>query len=136
MSGYVDECAKELEEIVGERNVVILDDRYLNGMKFHLDEYNIKLPSGKIITHPAREWSVTEAWEDMVRNKSYEEIKVNGLIVNIDDLQNIPMYRINKQWIEKMKADGYTIIDVGNPLGNDMESLFYNLEKRTMQWTE
>lgn len=72
----------------------------------------------------------------MVRNKSYEEIKVNGLIVNIDDLQNIPMYRINKQWIEKMKADGYTIIDVGNPLGNDMESLFYNLEKRTMQWTE
>lgn len=46
------------------------------------------------------------------------------------------MYKINKQWIEKMKVDGYTIIDIGNPLSNDMESLFYNLEKRTMQWTE
>ena len=44
------------------------------------------------------------------------------------------MYKINKQWIEKMKSDGYTIIDIGNPLSNDMESLFYNMEKGVMGW--
>ena len=35
-----------------------------------------------------------------------------------------------------MKSEGYTIIDIGNPLGNKMESLFYKLEKWTMQWVE
>lgn len=44
------------------------------------------------------------------------------------------MYKINKQWIEKMKSDGYTIIDIGNPLSNSVESMFYNMEKGVMGW--
>lgn len=33
-----------------------------------------------------------------------------------------------------MESDGYTIIDIGNPLGNKMESLFYKLEIETVNW--
>lgn len=45
------------------------------------------------------------------------------------------MYKVNKQWIEKMKNDGYNIIDIGDPLNiGEKTSLFYNLEKKTMGW--
>jgi hypothetical protein len=29
----------------------------------------------------------------------------------IADIEKIPMYKVNKQWIEKMKNEGYEIID-------------------------
>ena len=59
----------------------------------------------------------------------------NGYFISNEiDLEGIPMYKINKQWIEKMNVEGYTIIDIGNPLNNSMESLFYNMEKGVMGW--
>ena len=83
MSGYVDECAKELEEIVGKGNVVILDDRYLNGMKFHLDEYSFTPSEGEPIVFPAKDWSVTEALNDMTNNEVYDKIRnEKGFIYN------------------------------------------------------
>ena len=32
-----------------------------------------------------------------------------------DDLKNLPMYKLNKQWIEKMKNEGYEVINIGTP---------------------
>ena len=63
----------------------------------------------------------------------YVDIKVNGFITTIDNLKNTPMYKINLKWIETLKSEGYTIIDIGNPFKQE-ESLFYNLEKQIMGW--
>jgi len=115
--------------------VVILDDRYLNGMKFHLDEYVFTPSKGESITFSSKDWSVKEAWSDMTKNKVYDKIRdEKNYISNQMDLEGIPMYKINKQWIEKMKTEGYTIIDIGNPLEDSMESIFYNMEKGVMEW--
>ena len=71
----------------------------------------------------------------MTKNKVYDKIRdEKNYISNQMDLEGISMYKINKQWIEKMKTDGYTIIDIGNPLENSMESIFYNMEKGVMGW--
>lgn len=37
----------------------------------------------------------------------------------------------NKRWIEKLKYEGYTVIDMGNPNGREA-SIFYEMEKRIM----
>ena len=130
----IETVAKDLEDLVGKGNVVILDDRYLNGMTFRLEEYSIVLSNGTKVTQPARNWSQSEAWSDMRMNDVYKKVKTDGFITNKNDLKNTPMYRVNKQWIEKMKSDGYTIIDIGNPLSNSVESMFYNMEKGVMGW--
>ena len=130
----IETVAKNLEELVGKGNVVILNDKYLNGLKFHLDEYEFFSTKGDLIEFPSKDWSVNDALNDLMNNEKYKAIKQNGFISTIDDIQETPMYKINKQWIEKMKSDGYTIIDIGNPLNNETESLFYSLEKSIMQW--
>ena len=132
--------------------VRILDDAYLGGQKFKLGDYEYTLPSGKKVSYKKGykiyddedevkyilegndEWTVDMAWNDMVNNPAYREIKKNGFVNNVDDLENLPMYKLNKQWIEKMKNEGYEIIDIGNPLNIKEESLFYKLEKFIMNF--
>lgn len=73
------------------------------------------------------------AWNDMRYNPAYDDIKdAEGFINNVDDLKNLPMYKLNKQWIEKMKDEGYEVINIGNPTNEARKSLFFNMEKSTM----
>ena len=79
------------------------------------------------------DWTVDMAWQDMAFNPEYIGVKNSqGFITNIDDLKHLPMYKINKLWIEKMKNEGYEVIGIGNPTLENTESLFYNMEKSTM----
>ena len=43
------------------------------------------------------------------------------------------MYKANKIWAEKLKSQGYTIIDIGYPQDQNLgPSLFYNMELTTI----
>ncbi len=39
------------------------------------------------------------------------------------------------QWIKKLLDEGYTIIDMGDPLGLGI-SIFYNAEKKLLGWLQ
>lgn len=145
MSGYVDECAKELEKIVGEGNVVILDDAWLkkanSGMEktFHIDAYDAKLSNGELIHFEAKDWTVNSAWENMSkpRNKSvydpYRRVRNSDDFIPEIDVPQIPMYKVNEKWINEMKSNGYEIINIGNPFGID-DGPFFKMEKTIMNF--
>jgi len=39
------------------------------------------------------------------------------------------MYKANQQWANKLISDGYEVIDMGYPIGQNLgPSLFYNME--------
>jgi hypothetical protein len=46
------------------------------------------------------------------------------------ELKATSMYQENKSWIEKMKSQGNTIVDVGNPNNEATVSYFYDMEKK------
>ncbi|PSL27433.1 RHS repeat domain-containing protein [Dyadobacter jiangsuensis] len=49
-----------------------------------------------------------------------------------EDLPETLMYKANKQWAEKLKSEGYTVIDMGYPDDMNSTSLFYDIETRTL----
>lgn len=52
----------------------------------------------------------------------------NGYISEVD-LPNTLMYKANQQWVQKLIDDGYEIIDIGYPVGENLDpSLFYTME--------
>jgi len=126
-------ATKRLSRTLGKENILAFDDAYIRGQKFHLDGYEYTLSDGTKVVQPAREWSISEAFDDMKNNPLYDNIKTDGYIAKIEDLQNIPMYRINGLWIKQIVEEGYTIINIGNPM-NLPESFFYNQEKQMLGW--
>ncbi len=51
-----------------------------------------------------------------------------GTYLPHNEILKSAMYKANKQWAQKLKNEGYTVIDVGNPLDLKM-SAFYTMEK-------
>lgn len=45
-----------------------------------------------------------------------------------DEVKKTIFYQDNEKFIRKMKAEGYTFIDLGNPLGTTEPSAFYDME--------
>lgn len=116
MANHVNDVASQLQN---EGKIVeILNDDYLNY------SFNIE----------GQEWTVNSAWNDMVTNPNYDNYKdLNGFIT-AEYIELIPMYKVNKKWVEKMVNEGFTIIDIGYPQGVTTESLFYNMEISTINW--
>lgn len=55
--------------------------------------------------------------------------------ITAEYIEQIPMYKLNKQWIEYIQLEGFTIIDFGYPFGVELDpSLFYNIEINTINW--
>lgn len=44
-----------------------------------------------------------------------------------DELNQTKLFQSNKEWVEKLQVDGYTVVDIGNP-NNLGSSAFYDLE--------
>jgi hypothetical protein len=117
------------------KNVIILDDNYLKGMTFHLDAYDAVFSDGTKAHYSAKDWTVKEALLDMSDINNYKGIKdVNGYITIYEDIVQIPMYKIDEQWMNIIKNNGYDVLDIGNPLNTSNTSFFYNLEKIIMNW--
>jgi len=54
--------------------------------------------------------------------------------ITAEYIEQIPMYKLNKKWVEQIQLEGFTIIDIGYPQGLTSESLFYNMEINTINW--
>lgn len=49
------------------------------------------------------------------------------------DIPNTLMYKANQQWVQKIINEGYEVIDIGYPAGQNLgPSLFYNMELLTI----
>jgi len=72
-------------------------------------------------------------WNDISRdfadNKSYIR---TGTWIDESDLPNTLMYKANKIWADKLATQGYTVLDMGYPLGTNTQSVFYNMELETL----
>ena len=64
--------------------------------------------------------------------REFERLRNEYLPGRIPDdvLKESEMFKANQTWIEQMKQEGYTIIDVGNPNADSTSSPFYDMETR------
>ncbi|MBP5365248.1 MAG: hypothetical protein J6Y82_04930 [Bacteroidales bacterium] len=117
----VSEATQGLEKKVG-KNVVILDDTYLNqqGIKLSYNGKDITVEEANNITKEFREYI-----KRITNDKNAK--------LTLEQLKDQPMFVIDEQWLRKMKDDGYTIVDIGNPL-NKKDSYYYNMELEVMGW--
>jgi hypothetical protein len=116
MEGHVKIVAQQLKN---EGKVVeILDDAYLN-REFMID--------GEV-------WTVNKAFEDMMDLSKYRKFRDANLMIKSEHILDIPMGKLNKQWIDYIQKEGYTILDMGYPSGTTIESAFYNMEVQTIIW--
>ena len=97
----------------------ILEDGFLNGRKFEIDD---------------KEWTVTEAWNDMISNPEYTDFRDENNRILPEFLEKIPMFKLNQQWINECKLKNFTIIDIGAPPNSNRSSLFYDMEVNTVNW--
>ena len=124
----VKEAANVLKSLGAD--VEILDDEWLGGKTYFIEGYTFMDSNNSYITIKEDFWTVKKAWIDMTSNSDYIQLKDGGnYINNINDIINLPMYKLNKYWIEEMKNLGYEIIDTGYKLKILNESPFYNMEK-------
>ncbi len=75
---------------------------------------------------------VNKSWQDIVEDfeNKYSQYLTNdkGWILD-SELPKTMMYKANKIWANKLKSQGYTVIDIGYPSGQNLpQSVFYNME--------
>jgi hypothetical protein len=74
---------------------------------------------------------VNKSWDDIAddfKNTNGQYQTSNGKILE-SELPKTMMYKANKIWVDKLKAQGYTVIDMGYPVGQSLpQSVFYNME--------
>lgn len=109
MDGHVKTVAEVLKR--EGKDIEIFDVFYQKDKIFHVD-------------------GVNKRWQDIVDDFA----TLKQLHGNIPDnvLQNSMMYKANKIWAEKLKTQGYTVIDIGYPDGIATSSIFYNMELTTI----
>lgn len=73
---------------------------------------------------------VDKTWGDITSDFNALKNQYGTIPDNI--LQNSLMYKANLVWAEKIKTQGYTIIDLGNPTNETAQSIFYNMEVQTI----
>jgi hypothetical protein len=77
--------------------------------------------------------------------REFAQLTAGGRMLSNQELIKTLMYKENKEWAEKLKREGYTVIDIGNPsvehekitinvapLKEKGFSLFYAAEKQTL----
>jgi len=73
---------------------------------------------------------VDKTWGDITSD--FNNLKKQYGTIPDNILQNSLMYKANLVWAEKIKTQGYTIIDLGNPTNEIAQSVFYNMEVQTI----
>jgi hypothetical protein len=65
--------------------------------------------------------------------REFAELTRGGRRLTNQELLKTKMYQENKAWAESLKANGYTVIDLGNPYPKKFGfSPFYSMEKKTI----
>ncbi|HPH99994.1 MAG TPA: hypothetical protein PK772_06685, partial [Chitinophagaceae bacterium] len=72
-----------------------------------------------------------KSWDDIAddfKNTNGQYLSNNGRILDCE-LPKTMMYKANKIWTDKLKTQGYTVIDMGYPVGQTLpQSVFYDME--------
>jgi hypothetical protein len=110
---------KALKSLPGSNGKVAIIGRKMNLVKVYKDELvaagkQVELFDGDIIPANAR--------------KEFTEALASGKVLD----ETSEMFKANQEWAEKLLKEGYEIIDVGNPLKTVEESIFYNIELKTI----
>lgn len=109
MNGHVEEVEKALAS--QGKKVEVFNSKYQKDIQFDID--------GKKLS-----WDDIEAdFSDLSKYKRNDK----GWILD-EDLPNTYMFKANKQWADKLKIEGYEILDIGYPANVTSESVFYNME--------
>lgn len=119
---HVNFSINNVRKVIGWANdpsKVVLIGRNMDIIKKVKSNYH---PDAKIFE--GHDWISKKAqddWDDL--KKIY-----SGGIIPYDVVKTTLLYKENKAFIQKMKEEGYTFIDLGNPIGAD-PSAFYDMEK-------
>ena len=110
MPGHVEDVATALKAEGKQVEIFNKLDQELNS--FNIDGTN-------------RSWLEIE---NDFANSNGQYLTNNGRILD-SELPKTMMYKANKIWVDKLKAQGYTVIDMGYPIGQTLpQSVFYNME--------
>jgi hypothetical protein len=110
MPGHVEDVAVALKAEGKQVEIFSKVDQELN--TFNIDGTN-------------RSWKNIE---DDFANTNNQYLTSNGRILD-SELPKTMMYKANKIWVDKLKAQGYTVIDMGYPAGQTLpQSVFYDME--------
>jgi hypothetical protein len=79
----------------------------------------VEIFDGKVISNAAQ--------------REFAQLTSGGRRLSNQELIQTQMYQENKAWAAKIRNDGYTVIDLGNPYpSKNGFSPFYAIEKRTV----
>jgi hypothetical protein len=67
--------------------------------------------------------SAREEWDALQR--------IYGEQIPDDVLKSSKMYEFNESWATNISTEGYTVINIGNPLGRN-RSIFFEMEQRVL----
>lgn len=64
--------------------------------------------------------------------RQFIEIQQRGITLSPSELTNTLMFKANADWVQGLLDQGYTIMDIGNPLGRNDLGVFYPMEMNTI----
>jgi hypothetical protein len=100
-------------------NKIVLIGRSMDVIKIMKNKYH---PNAEIFDGDSH---ITKAARDQWLE---EKAKYPGGIIPYDEVKKTIFYQDNEKFIRKMKEQGYTFIDLGNPAGITGPSAFYDME--------
>jgi hypothetical protein len=103
----------------------------LKSSGFEVELFNAEYQSGNIFNIGGRDYTWAEIETDFRNLNNQYSVDVNGWITN-EELPNTLMYKANEIWANKVRNQGYTIIDMGVPPGVSTPSVFYQMEQTTI----
>lgn len=122
MEDHVNDVVSTLES-QGKR-VEAFNDAYQSNKVFNIDGINYTWQQIKD--------DFTNPINPITGKRKYASINSKGWIAD-SALPETLMYKANQKWVQKLIDEGYEVIDIGYPKGQNLEpSLFYNMEISTL----
>ena len=88
-----------------------------------------------MIHFESKDWTINEAYEDMSKSKHYTTRDFSTNLIPDDDIPITPMFKYNEAWIKHIESNGYEIIDIGYPKGEEIStSIFFNMERSVLNF--
>lgn len=77
-------------------------------------------------------FSDNDAWEKFLDRVDDYKAQTGSSQLPASEVVNTEMYKSNKAWAEKLKREGYTVVDLGDPNELYEFSAFYAIEKKVL----
>ncbi len=119
MDGHVNEVVAKLQN--DNVSVEAFNEKFQDGQVFKID--------GQDYTWKQIQDDFSNPIDPITGLRKYSAINDKGWIAD-SDVPNTLMYKANQQWANKLVGEGFEVIDIGYPAGQNLSpSLFYNMEQ-------